>query len=184
MADLADPDCAETRPPDDQAAAAYMNRPYKFGGASYWSRFGHSSDVEFEHWWSQLPLDEKGQLNIDRDMAIELALLHNRDYQTSYETLWLAALDLAENRYDFENRWFGSTGTDFGATGDGAFASRLLDRSHQLGFRRNLAGGGQFLTNLANSFVWELGGTNSSGMGQAFSVISRVETPALIIERL
>jgi outer membrane protein TolC len=164
MADLADPDCASTRPPDDQAAAAYMNRPYKFSGSNHWNRFGQSADVEFDHWWSHLPLNETGELQIDRDAAIEMALLHNRDYQSSYETLWLTALDLAENRYDFENRWFGGSGTDFNANGDGPFASRLLDRSHQLGFRRNLAGGGQFLTNLANSFVWELGGANSSSI--------------------
>ena len=164
MADLTDPDCPSTRPPDDESAAAYMQHPYKFRGANYWQRFSQTEDVEFDHWWSQLPLNEEGELLIDRDRAIELALLHNRDYQTSYETLWLTALDLAENQYDFETRWFGQNGTDFGANGDGPFASRLLNRSHQLGFRRNLATGGQFLTNLANSFVWELGGTNSSGI--------------------
>lgn len=164
MADLDDPDCRTARPPDDEAAARYMNHPYKFRGARYWEQFPSTSQVDSLHWWDRLPVNESGDVEVDRDLAVDLALLHNRDYQSSYEALWLSALNLAENRYDFENRWFGRTGSDFNAAGDGPFASRLLDRSHQLGFRRNLAGGGQFLTNLANSFVWELGGTNASSI--------------------
>ena len=105
-----------------------------------------------------MPLDADGECKVDRQLAVDLALLHNRQYQTQYEQLYLSALDLSLNRYDFHSRWFGGNDTSFDASGDGMLASRDLATTNNLGFNRSFVGGGQFLTNLANSFVWELGG--------------------------
>lgn len=173
MADFIDPDCPTARPVDDAIAAAYMDCSYVFGGSTYWDKIGEGAPIDWGQWYDALPMDENGQLVIDRRRAIELALLHNRQYQTEYEGLYLNALSLALTRYDYHTRWFGGSGVNFSASGDGALASRLLSDSNRLGYRRNLVSGGQFLTNFANSFVWQLGGgthTNSVASNLVFAL--------------
>ncbi len=158
MRDFNHPDCPCKRPGDDPAAAKYMNCSYCYRGSKYWDQFSPNSPIEQLHWSEYLPLDEEGECKVDRQLAVDLALLHNRGYQTQYEQLYLNALNLSLNRYDFHSRWFGGNDTSFDAQGDGAAASRLLSTSNDLGFTRDFVGGGQFLTNIANAFVWQLGG--------------------------
>ncbi len=158
MHDFQHPDFPCGRPCDDAAAARYMNCSYCYRGSKYWDRFKESAAIEQLHWSEYLPIDEEGECKIDQQRAVNLALLHNRDYQTSYEQLYLTALNLSLNRYDFHSRWFGGNGTNFDATGDGVLASRLFGTNNNLGFSRNFVGGGQLLTNIANSFVWQFGG--------------------------
>ena len=162
---LADPNCPDCGPvpPDDPAAAYYMQhvaatkRPI-----DYWAKRGELPSVENQHWLEYLPTDEQGVINVDNQTAVDLALIHNRDFQTQVELLHLAALTLSEDRFEFLTNWFGGTVTDFNATRDGAFAQRNLSQISNLGFTRNLASGGQFLTNIINSFTWQLGGNGNS----------------------
>jgi outer membrane protein TolC len=86
-------------------------------------------------------------------------LLNNRDYQSSLEVVYLSALALTLNRFEFDARWFGRNTTTYGQTGFGSpISSSLFDTSNTLGFNRNLAMGGQLLVDFANSFVWEFAG--------------------------
>ena len=158
MYDFHHPDHPCSRPCDDPAASKYMDYSFRCRSSKYWNRFKENAAIEQLHWSEYLPLDESGECKVDRQQAVDLALLHNRQYQSAYEQLYLSALNLSLNRYDFFNRWFGGTGTTFNAAGDGMAASRLLGSNNGLGFNRAFFGGGQFMTNLANSFVWELGG--------------------------
>ena len=178
MADINDPDCPDVRPGDDPSAASYMHCSYRFTGSNYWDRFSPVSEIDHDHWRSELPVDENGVINVDRDMAIKLSLLHNRQYQSQYESLYLTALGQSLNRYDFHARWFGNSGSTFSASGDGALASRLISESRGLGFRRNLVGGGQFLTSLANSFSWQLGGGPNT-QNAASSVLFALTQPLM-----
>ena len=162
MRDFNHPDDPNFRPCDDPAAARYMNHSYCYRGSKYWDQFSANGAIEQLHWSQYLPLDEEGECKVNREFAVELGLLHNRGYQTQYEQLYLSALNLSLNRYDFVSRWFGGNDTTFDAAGDGAAASRALGTANNLGFTRDFAGGGQFLTNLANSFVWQLGGGPNS----------------------
>ena len=162
MRDFHHPDLPCSRPVDDPAARKYMHNSYCYRGSKYWDKFSENAPIEQLHWSEYLPLDEQGVCQVDRQRAVDLALLHNRNYQSAYEGLYQNALALSLNRYDFHSRWFGGTGVDFDATGDGAAASRLLSNSNDLGFTRDFVGGGQFLTSLANAFVWQLGGGPNS----------------------
>ena len=162
---LADPNCPDCGPlpPDDPAAAYYMQhtaatkRPI-----DYWAKRGELPSVENQQWLEYLPANEEGVINVDNQTAVDLALIHNRDFQTQVESLHLVALNLSENRFEFLTNWLGGTDTNFTATRDGAFAQRNLSQISNLGFTRELASGGQFLTNIINSFTWQLGGNGNS----------------------
>ena len=162
LADGNDPDCGPL-PPDDPAAMCYMRHPYNSRRrVSFWDRRGCDIAVDSEQWLQYLPTNEEGEVVIDKQLAVNLALLHNRDFQTQVEQLHASALALSANRFEFDLNWFGGNSTTFSADGDGANAVRDLGTSNQLGFNRNLATGGQFVANLVNSFTWNLGGSGTS----------------------
>ena len=162
LADCNDPDCGPL-PPDDPAAMCYMRHPYNSRrNVDYWEQIGASCSVDNEHWLQYMPMNEDGEVVMDKQLAVNLALLHNRDFQTQVEQLHATALALSANRFEFDLNWFGGNGTTFSANGDGADAVRNLGTSNQIGFNRNLAAGGQFAANLVNSFTWSLGGGGAS----------------------
>ena len=163
MADLAPPDCAPL-PPDDPAAHEYMHCAGCMRGYRCWHCRGDLASIEFLDWKDYLPDDEQGVVKLRRDMVMELALLHARDYQTEIERLYLNALSLTLERFEFSTRWFARNSTFFDAVGiGGPPASRRLRTTSGVGFERSLAAGGELLVEFANSFVWEFaGGTTSS----------------------
>ena len=162
LADINCPDCGPL-PPDDPAAMCYMRHPYKSRKrVDYWDRRGADAFVDSERWLSDLPTNADGEIVIDKQLAVNLALLHNRDFQTQVEQLHGTALALSANRFEFDLNWFGGNDTTFDANGDGASAVRDLGTSNQLGFTRNFASGAQLVANLINSFTWNLGGNGNS----------------------
>ena len=118
--------------------------------------------IENGGWESTLPYDETGAVKLDKQTAVDLALVHSRDFQNRVEQLYLLALQLSSNRFEFNVNWFGGSDGTFVASGDGANAVRNLSQSNNLGFTRNFAAGGQLVTNLVNSFTWQLGGNGNS----------------------
>ena len=162
LADINDPDCGPL-PHDDPAAECYMHHPYKSKRrVEYWDKRGGGAAIDSESWLQYLPTNEKGEVVIDKQLAVNLALLHNRDFQSQVEQLHVSALALSQNRFEFDLNWFGGNDTTFAANGDGVAAIRNLGSSNNLGFSRNFAAGGQFVANLVNSFTWNLGGNGSS----------------------
>jgi len=156
------PDCVP-KPPDDPTAAFYMSRPGNLRGAD-WEKYGNAPFIDDPNWVNGLGLDSTGTLKLTQDRAVEIALANSREYQTNVEQVYLNALSLTLNRFDFATQWFAGQALNYTRVG----ASSLPDESNALalpgtiGFRRNLAGGGQLLVNFANSFVWEFtGGTQS-----------------------
>ncbi len=153
LADQYDPDCGP-RPPDDPAANDWLNCPYRFHNNKYWDRIAEIPSVENSSWEFSLPFDEQGVLVIDRSRAMELALLHSRDYQTQLEAVYLNALGLSANRFEFDTQWFGGTASVYNGRGRRQFADRRLSQNSVFGFTRSLAGGGELAASLVNSFVW------------------------------
>ena len=162
---LADPNCPDCGPlpPDDPTAAGYMRHPYNSRKpVRYWDQRGFQSMIENSDWESTLPYDETGAVKLNKQMAVDLALIHSRDFQIQVEQLYIAALTLSNNRFEFEVNWFGGSNGAFFATGDGADAVRTLSESNNLGFTRSFASGGELLTSLVNTFTWQLGGNGNS----------------------
>lgn len=165
LADVNDPDYGPL-PPDDPAAVCYMRHPYKSRrGVDYWDQRGVTDAIDSGNWLQHLPTNENGEVVIDKQLAVNLALLHNRDFQTQVEALHTSALGLSENRFEFDLNWLGGNDTTFSANGDGADAIRNLGTSNNLGFTREFAAGGQFVANLVNSFTWSLGGSGATNFG-------------------
>ncbi len=145
------------QPEDDPAAHCYMRHPYCINNARYYDKIGVRQGSENPIWLDSLPRDELGNIKLTQDLALQLALLHSRDYQRNYETVYLNALVLSNNRFEFDTQWFWGLGSGFFASGDDLGRARDYDVNHVLGFSRSLAGGGQFATSLANSLFWDFG---------------------------
>lgn len=170
-------DCGP-KPADDPAAKRWMDTPGCMQGSRYYSKIGTRANTENPVWLDYLPRDDDGSLELSQPLAIDLALIHSRDYQTQFEQVYLAALNLSGNRFEFDTQWFGGLGSGFAATGADFGDQRALNvTANRLGFTRNLAGGGQFATQLLNSLAWDFG----SGGVQAgsASLVSTFTQPLL-----
>jgi len=150
------------KPPDDPAAGVFMAQPGGMRGARNWDKDGVTDQIEPEGWEIALERDENGVVHLTQDKAVEVALLNSRENQTAIEDVYLAALALTLNRFEFALQWFGSNSTAFTHFGSGGAPTETntLTSNSNLGFTRNFAAGGQLLVDFANSLVFEY--TNGS----------------------
>ncbi|MCA9194601.1 MAG: TolC family protein [Planctomycetales bacterium] len=170
-------DCAP-QPDDDDAARRWMNCPDGFDNTAYYSQIPVNGEFENPVWLEYLSREEDGNIRLTQPLAMDLALLHSRDYQTQFEQVYLSALDLSGNRFEFDSQWFGGLGTSFLATGsDGGDQRNLNVTTDRLGFTRNLAGGGQFATSILNSLFWDFG--NSGIQGGSAALVTTFTQPLL-----
>lgn len=149
-------------PPDDPAADIYMHEAYGMHGWKHWWDNGTVESVELSDWFSQLPLVD-GKLRLGPDRIMQQAQLHSRDYRRELEQLYLSALDLTLNRFEFDTQWYATNITNYEHFGSGGFPTETntLSTNTNIGFNKNFAAGGQLLVNFANSFIWEFTGKNS-----------------------
>lgn len=160
------------KPPDDPAAARYMARPNNMRGARGWERDGVIDRIEQANWEQALGLDESGVLKLDADRAVEIALMDSREYQTALEAVYLTALSLTLNRFEFDVRWFGRNATTYTHFGSSStpLESNTLAVDSNLGFNRSLAAGGQLLVDFANSIVLEYTGNNKAEVNSTLTM--------------
>lgn len=160
-------------PPDDPEAHRYMRRAGNKLGYPRWERQGVSEEVESTGWWESLDLDADGVLRLTPEKAMEIALLHSREYQTQLEALYLTALSLTLNRFEFDLQWFGTNATSythFGAGGADQGESNTLTNATSLGFSRAFTTGAQLFLNLTNTFVWQFTGTNRETVSSGLAI--------------
>lgn len=152
------------KPQDDVAAHRYMDYPDCFNNTKYYSKIGNKGYTENPMWVAYLPRNEEGKIELTQPLAMDLALLNSRDYQTQFESVYLTALNLSGNRFEFDAQWFGNVGADFTAEGEDLGGSRFLDvTANRLGFTKNLPGGGQFATSVLNNLFWDFGSSGIQG---------------------
>lgn len=170
-------DCGP-KPLDDATAERFQNCPGGHRNTDYYSRIGTRNNTENPTWLDYLPRNEKGVLELTQPLALDLALLHSRDYQQQFEGVYLNSLGLSGNRFEFKNQWFGGVGGSYTATGEDLGNQRALSvTANRLGFTRSLAGGGQFATNILNSLFWDFG-TGGLQTGSA-SLVTTFTQPLL-----
>jgi outer membrane protein TolC len=166
LADPTNPD-RPPRPPDDPVAAQYMERPNGMHGA-HWPH-KRIDWIEPPGWEASLPWGADGKIKLDAERSFELALRHSREYQAALERLYLAALALTLNRFEFETRWALTNVTTFATNAPGTAAeSTNLTSTSGLGFQRNFAAGGQLLVDFANSFLLEYTGGGKTSVSSTF----------------
>lgn len=166
LADPTNPD-RPPKPPDDPAAAIFMAHPYKFRGYGNWEKDGVLAEIEPPGWEENLGAGPTGVLKLTQERATELALENSREYQTRLENVYIQALALTLNRFDFDLQFFARRATNYTHVGGGGLTpeTNTLVQSADTGFTRNLAAGGQLLADFANSFVWEFTGRTHTATG-------------------
>ncbi|PQO33727.1 TolC family protein [Blastopirellula marina] len=162
MFDPFSPDCPPM-PVDDPAAHEYME--VVDGKRAYWGweRNGVTNDVANPNWLAYLPLDEEGTLVLDGNKAVEIARLNSPDYQRALEDLYISALDVSFQRFQFDAQFFGGYETFYTATGParGGSSSLLEANTRNIQMEKMFATGGQLVVGLANNIMWEFSGPNT-----------------------
>ncbi len=148
------PPACPVMPADDPAARTFMDAPN--GIANAWPP--SPAELPAETWRAGLKLGADGKAMLDAPTALALGLRHSREYQTEAENLYLAALGLTLNRFDFDVQPFARAGTTVALNGAAETRSNTLTLNRQLGFTRALASGGQLLVDFANAFVVDFNG--------------------------
>ncbi len=185
-----DPDY-QPLPPDDPAASVYLQQVDGWEGYKGWHDFGTSFSVENPQWMSQFGLppvliDPASGTYVETppplqeltlEQLIELSLIHSREYQFEIEDLYLAALGLTLDRYQFAVRYLGVTGSEPGISEDVTILPRrpgdnLTQRSN-FGVSQLLPTGAQWAVELTNNTLWLFSGpgqTNSASV-LSFSLV-------------
>jgi hypothetical protein len=172
MFDQSNPD-RPAMPPDDPLSHQLMHCVDGKKGYPRWHQNGDIPYVDTNCWRQYLPYNEKGEVVLDRDAAVQLALLNSRTYQTEMEDLYLSALDVSFERFRFDAQFFAGTGTIFTADGPkrpgGGNNSSSLLRTDTTGRVQKLnAFGGETVVGLANSLIWQFSGNHSE---TAFTIL-------------
>ncbi|HEY1860063.1 MAG TPA: hypothetical protein VGG61_06900, partial [Gemmataceae bacterium] len=159
-------------PPDDPAAFFYMLHPDGQHPVRTYHRDGDAPFIEDPSWRESLELDKDGNLVLSPDKAVELGILHSRQFQQALENLYTVALTLTLDRFEFDLHWFGTNNTVFSQFGSSDTEVNTLTTTSHLGFTKNFAAGGQLLVDFANSFVFTFSGINhtnaTSNIGVTF----------------
>src|SRR5262245_40356618 len=166
LADPTNPD-RPPRPPDDVVAAQYMERPNGMKGAHWPNR--RIDSIEAPGWEDGLPWGPAKEVKLDADKSFELALLHSREYQTALERLYLTALTLTLNRFEFQTHWSLINITNFTSVAPGTPAeTNTLSSDSTFGFERTFAAGGQLIVDFANSFLLEYSANGRTSVSSTF----------------
>ncbi|MBT6494572.1 MAG: hypothetical protein HOL01_08495, partial [Planctomycetaceae bacterium] len=110
--------------------------------------------------------------NMPLQQALELSYINSREYQTEIERLYLSALDLTFDRFQFQVRYLGIGGRE--PTADATFNSvprtqNSLATNNRFGVSRLLPAGGQMAVELANNTVWLFAGPNQTNTASTLS---------------
>ncbi len=154
-------------PNDDPSAAEFMDTVDGKPGFPHWHANGDTPYVANPEWEYMLPLDEDGKLKVNLDQALELALIHSPEYQRQVESLFLSALDVSLERFDFESQLFApfnSSLTNDGRIRGGGSSSTQLLADNGAGMQLRKAGitGSTLVVAFANSLLWEYSGSDST----------------------
>jgi outer membrane protein TolC len=179
-------------PPDDPAAHKLMHCVNGMCGDGCWHANGNTPYTENPCWMRYLPFNERGEVMINLEGSVRLALLHSPEYQQELEELYLSALDVTFERFRFDVQFFGSTETFFTADGPlraGGESRSTLEQNTSLEAAKLFATGGELLVGFANSIVWQFSGpdTNVTTSLLDFSLIQpllRGGGRARVLERL
>lgn len=168
MFDPFDPD-RPPMPPDDPVSHELMHCVDGKPNYPCWGQDGYTSDVQNPAWLESLPRDERGVLKLDLRQAMRLALLHSPNFQEELEELYLSALDVSAERFQFDTQFFGTTelfyrisGEDTGQTRSELSLDRSLNDEPNLLARKTFITGANLVVGLANTIMWNFHGADST----------------------
>jgi len=119
--------------------------------------------------------------DLNLGQLIELAYIHNRDYQFTIETVYLQALAVSQQRFNFGVRYLGLSNmtpfldvTRIWRPGQGKGRDDSLATNAQVfGLRQALPSGAQWALDLTNSTLWVFssGNASSSASNLSWSIV-------------
>jgi len=160
-------------PPDDAAASIYMDEVDGMEGFDGWDKHEKLKTFENPEWRNHLPLNEDGKLHLDSGKALQLALLHSTDYRNQIEQMYLSALDVSGERFEFDTQFYGGYGGDYRSNGPastGNDSSNLSLATRGIQMRQKYASGATAFVNFANSLMWQFSGPDSFGTNTLMDV--------------
>jgi outer membrane protein TolC len=165
------PEVAPPQPPDDPFAHSYMEESDGIRGYAHWGKYGYVNTWENPDWLQSLPRDKDGLLVLNTDRAVLLGQVHSPFYRGELEGLYLNALALTLNRFEFTCQWYLLNSTFYRHAGTSSVPteSNTLSTATNFGFTRTFAAGGQLLVDFANSFVFEYTGRDSFSVNSTLS---------------
>lgn len=141
-------------PRDDEASARLMREVDGKPGGALWAQTGEPSPVESGAWENVLPRDRDGVVALNLENAVRLGLLHSRRYQSAREELYLAALDVTEQRFRFRDRvTLGSLAQNTRNARDRPGLEDSLRVDSDLSLQRRFATGADLAASLANAVL-------------------------------
>ena len=167
-------------PPDDELAKMLSPNPQRAGRAGIFRVEGDGFMADIQAWDAQNRAEEKpdpapameGTIDptaaalksdlpaykLKLDQAVELAIYNSREFQDRREDLYLAALPVSLERFQFSAQAFASEQIirEF-AGSDRANAGNRWNINSEAGFTRKFATGAALLVRLANQVVFDLG---------------------------
>ena len=161
-------------PPDDAAANVMMQNVDGWSGYEGWYKFGNRLSVENPQWLAAYGITPdmidpetgaySGDLPIFEDLklsdTLELSLIHSREYQSQLENVFLAALNVTFERFQFGVRYLGLGGEPSASLDTNVVPGggpNNVGVGATAGIRQILPAGGQMIIQLANSTLWLFG---------------------------
>ena len=164
----------EPMPTDDPTAHRRMHYVNGKKGSSQWYSHGKTSSVENPHWRQFLLVNEKGEIPLDKEQAVDLSILHSPEYRSAIENLYLAAMDVSRERFVYDVQFYGGDSIFYTALGRNR-GSDTIRNSASLGAEKALATGGTWVAELANSITWSLTGQSSWNVNTSLLNVSLVQ---------
>ena len=159
----------EPMPCDDPAAHKKMHFVDGKRGSKHWHDDGDTPHVENPHWRQFLLVNDKGEVPLDKEKAVELARLHSPEYQTILENLYLSAMNVSRERFRYDVQFYGNGFLNYGVAGG---REPTLRNDARLRAERALATGGTWTAELANSITWTLNGQGDWRMNTSLINVS------------
>ncbi|MEJ7591004.1 MAG: TolC family protein [Planctomycetaceae bacterium] len=165
-----DPD-KEPLPPDDPAAHVFMHCVNGRRGYKSWHKLGTAFAIENPNWLESYGISmncidpveghsEVKLLKVTLPELVDLTYIHNRDYQSNLEDLYISALELTQQRYNLGVRYLGLNGrepfADVASTTRGRGPATGVS-TVAFGVSQLLPSGGQLAVELANAVTWNFG---------------------------
>jgi len=156
------PDC-EPMPGDDPTAHQKMHCVAGMQGAPDWHDNGQTSSVDSPYWRQSLLINEKGEIPLDKEQAVELSILHSPEYQSALENLYLTAMRVSQERFRYDVQFYGGDSLlwDRRNRATSTRAATTLQNDVNLRAEKLLATGGEWVVGLANSVTWSFSGRHS-----------------------
>lgn len=172
MFDPDDPDCPPM-PPDDPVSHQLMNCVDCKPGAPCWRHAPQSPYADNPNWEEYLPRNDKDEVVLDMQGAVQLALLQSTDYQQQLETLYLSCLDVTFERFRFDTQFYGGSSILYATSGPDSPSSQLavspssptgisglIPNGGRMRLQKLTTTGSELVVGFANSLVWEFSGSD------------------------